>query len=416
MQKIQSLLKLSSFITSSRQYFTILIVFLFLMGTHMLDYYPWVFIFIGIFLVTWKDIPKWETLLLIGFILSVFITWYFLDPSILFHHVRLLGQFTLLFMMYMIGLSFSSTQKNNIRSMEKNFFYFLFIFFIGYMFSIIYSYLFIMQDYPLTKLGMYVCFQNEYKQAHINGGKLISTILTYYLTFMAILLPFILLYFKTFKKYGFSTISLMFLSGISIFSIYLTSEMGRRTTIVLLIVISCYLFIAKIVESWKIINTKILFLFLFGLIFVAGVGYYFLADSPVIHRLASSGLNASRYGYWLKGIYVMNDYPFGGGYNVYISSGMKLAHNTWIDIGKDLGVIPFILFVLLLGVFVYYIVRILFNKEISIFIKHTVMILSITLFTILMIEPVFNSDKTFFSYSMFLLGALITLNNKEKIK
>lgn len=408
---MQLLSKISSFSTS--QYTMILIGFLFLIGSHLFDYYPWIFIMVAILIIDFKHVQQWETILLLGFIISVAITWYFLDNSIIFN-TRLLGQFTLIFIMYMVGLSVPVNQTKMTIPIGKSFFYFLFIFFIGYMFSVIYSYLFIVQDNPLSELGMYVCFQNEYKKALINGGKLISTILTYYLTFIAILLPFILVYFRNFRKYGFSIISLIFLSCISIFSIYLTSEMGRRTTMVLIILILSYLFISKIIEQRKKINLKIIFLTLMVLLLISGVGYYFLEDTAVVNRLISTGFKDRRFGLWIKGIQVMFDYPFGGGYDIVLSNFSKLAHNTWIDIGKDLGVIPFILFLLLSLVFMYHLLCILFNKTINIFIKHTIVIISIILFTILMIEPVLNSDKTFFAYTMFLLGVVITVNNKNK--
>jgi len=415
MQKMQSLFKFSSFITSSSQYFILLIVFLFFMGTHLLDYYPWVFVVLALFIVNWTQMRKWETMLLVGFILSTFVTWYFLDNSII-SNTRLLGQFALIFVMYMIGLSMPINQSNIHGTLEKNLFYFLFIFFIGYMFSLTYSYIFIEQDNPLTDLGMHMCFQNEYKRTQVNGGLLVSTIITYYLTFMAILLPFILLFFKNFQKNRFSYLELIFLSGLSLFSIFLAAEMGRRTTMVLIVVILSYLLLFKIIEHVKKINLKMIFFILILFLVILGLGYYFLEGTEAVNRLISRGFQDRRFGLWIKGIQVMFDYPFGGGYNIVLSNFTKLAHNTWIDVGKDLGVIPFIFFILLSGVFVYHILHMLFNKEISIFIKQTVMIASITLFTILMIEPIFNSDKTFFSYTMFLLGTLITLNNTAKEK
>ncbi len=408
---MQLLSKISSF--STNQYTIILIGFLFLIGSHLFDYYPWIFIILAIFIIDFKHIQKWETTLLLGFIISVATTWYFLDNNILFNS-RLLGQFTLIFVMYMVGLSVPINQTNTTIPIGKAFFYFLFIFFIGYMFSILYSYIFIEQNNPLTPLGMHTCFQNEYKQAHVNGGLLVSTILTYYLTFMVILLPFILLYFKTFKQNGFTYLELIFLLGLSLFSIFLAAQMGRRTAIVLLIVILCYLFLYKLIKHWKQLNLKVIFLIIILSITLMGVGSYFLEDTSAIQRLISRGFHDRRFGLWIKGIQVMLDYPFGGGYDIILSNFSKLAHNTWIDIGKDLGIIPFIFFLLLSLVFIYHVLCISFNKTINIFIKHTIVIISITLFTILMIEPVFNSDKTFFSYTMFFLGVVITVNNKYK--
>jgi len=397
---------------SINQYFIILVGFLLLVGSHLLDYYPWILVTIAIFIIDFKHMKQWETILLLLFILSVAITWYFLDHNILYN-TRLLGQFALMFVMYMIGLNIPVNQTNITVSTGKAFFYFLFIFFIGYTFSLIYSYFFIEQNNPLTPLGMHVCFQNEYKRTNVNGGLLVSTILTYYITFIAVLLPFVLMYFKTFKKNGFSYLELMLLLGLSLFSIFLVSEMGRRTTIVLFITIFIYLFFYKLIENRKQLNLKIFVLSIVLFIGLTTIAYYFLQDTSMMERLTRRGFHDRRYGFWIQGIYIMLDYPFGGGHDVVMSNFTKLAHNTWIGIGKDLGIVPFVLFLCLSFVFIYHIIRILLNKTISVFVKHIIMITSMVLFTILMIESVFNSDKTFFTYTLFLLGVVIALNNKE---
>ena len=397
---------------STNQYFIMLLGLLLLIGSHLLDYYPWILIAVAIFIIDFRYVKKWETILLLLFISSVVITWYLLDHSILYN-TRLLGHFTLIFVMYVIGLNMPINQTNLTVPSSRAIFYFLFIFFIGYIFSLIYSYSFIEQHNPLNYLGMHVCFQNEYNRTQVNGGLLISTILTYYLTFIAVLLPFILMYFKTFKKNGFHSIELILLLALSLFSIFLVAEMGRRTTIVLFVAIFIYLFFYKLIENRKELNLKIFVSSIVLIVGLAAVAYYFLQDTSMIERLARRGFHDRRYGFWIQGMHIMLDYPFGGGHDVVMSNYTKLAHNTWIGIGKDLGIIPFILFVCLSFVFIYHIIRILLNKTISVFVKHIVMIISIVLFTILMIESVLNSDKTFFTYILFLLGVVIAINNQE---
>jgi len=397
---------------STNQYFIMLLGLLLLIGSHLLDYYPWILIAVAIFIIDFRYVKKWETILLLLFISSVVITWYLLDHSILYN-TRLLGHFTLIFVMYVIGLNMPINQTNLTVPSSRAIFYFLFIFFIGYIFSLIYSYSFIEQHNPLNYLGMHVCFQNEYNRTQVNGGLLISTILTYYLTFIAVLLPFILMYFKTFKKNGFHSIELILLLALSLFSIFLVAEMGRRTTIVLFVAIFIYLFFYKLIENRKELNLKIFVSSIVLIVGLAAVAYYFLQDTSMIEKLARRGFHDRRYGFWIQGMHIMLDYPFGGGHDVVMSNYTKLAHNTWIGIGKDLGIIPFILFVCLSFVFIYHIIRILLNKTISVFVKHIVMIISIVLFTILMIESVLNSDKTFFTYILFLLGVVIAINNQE---
>jgi len=235
--------------------------------------------------------------------------------------------------MYLLGSSIHpySSIKSSLLS-EKRVFYLLFVFFIAYTLSIAYSYFFIPQDahlYPdkVVPNGMHVWFQNEYKRLHVHEGRLISTIIAYYLTFTAILFPFLFFKFKTFRERKFYYVEWLFLVLLSLFALYISNIMGRRTV-----------------------------LFLFVLIFL-----YFASLIIVKYMI-----------YWIPGLKAMLAYPFGGAHEISVAQGMKLAHNTWIDIGKDYGIIPFVTFVLFCIMHVPYILKVLFSHSVSHFIKHQI--------------------------------------------
>ena len=396
---------------SATQYIISLSIFLFLLGSHLFDYYPWVFVIMAVIIVDWRQAKKWESALVIALIFSMYVTWYFIDPNIL-HHTLFLGQGALVFMVYLLALSsVQAILKSKTLSIEKILFYLIFIFFIGYMFSLVYSYLFLEADNPVTREGMYVCFQNEYKRIHMNGGNLISTIIAYYLSFMVIALPLILFHFKSFKKQGFYSMELISLITLSLFALFLALQMQRRTVILLLLMSSSYFTLYKLWQYAKGMDIKKIWGVIIFFVCLAGLSYYFLQDTAIMKRLITEGLHDRRFGWWVQGIQAMLDYPFGGGYDVIVGQTTKLAHNTWIDIGKDFGIIPFIVFILLSFTFLYRLSHLLLFKNISLLTKHMIVIVTASLFIIFMIEPIFNSDKTFFIYYIYLFGLLVALDH-----
>ena len=143
-----------------------------------------------------------------------------------------------------------------------------------------------------------------------------------------------------------------------------------------------------------------------------------LEDVPIIQRLSDKGLNDHRFSWWSDALNVMLEYPFGGGNGIYIAPHIRLAHNTWIDMGKDLGVIPFILFLFITLLHIYYLFYIFFSKRVELLLKYQLILISIGIFPIMMIEPIFNSDKTFFAYIFFYFGILskfyIDLKKKDE--
>ena len=112
----------------------------------------------------------------------------------------------------------------------------------------------------------------------------------------------------------------------------------------------------------------------------------------------------------------MLQYPFGGGEKEFGKLGTHLiaAHNTWIDIGKDFGVLPFALFLYISLLHLYYFIKILFDKSLSKLIKYQVFILMCSVCAVLMLEPVFSTIKTFFIYLFFIFGFIARLYHARR--
>ena len=182
-------------------------LFLTILGSHLFDDKIYLFTIASIFLIDWKNFFYKETLLVGIFILSVYIIWFFLDHDVLFKTdvaVKIISQLLLLFFAYLLGSSIELNLEHNSSQYIKYIFYLLFSFFIAYSLMIIYSYFTIKQDSPLTWQGLFVNFPNEYKRLHVNGGRLISTIIAYYLTISSFIFSYLIIFFNLSKKREFS--------------------------------------------------------------------------------------------------------------------------------------------------------------------------------------------------------------------
>jgi len=397
-----------------RYYFLFIFAFLLLLGWHGLDYSLYFFALFGLFFVDKKILFTRDTIIFFIFIGSVYVTWVFLDTNLLHYWIytlRLFSQGVLVFVMYLIGRSIPVFQKGyNVKIL----FYLLFVFFIAYVLSIGYSYFVFPENRHLSSLGMLVWFQNEYKRLHVNGGHLISTIIAYYLTFAAMIVPILVLKYNKMLKVGFNHFELLFLLAVSVFALFIAGEMGRRTVLVLTILSFLILILWDIKEYLSTFDAKKFIFWGLALTIILVVGYYFMHDTPAIKKLFRVGLHDKRFSWWLSGIKAMMDYPWGGGHGVFLAHNMKLTHNTWIDIGKDFGILPFLSFILVSMLSLYYAARLLFFSSLKNLNKQLIILMTITMFAIMMIEPVFTSDKTFFAYISFFYGLLKNIYDTTK--
>jgi len=340
---------------SSKTHRVLVIIFLALLGTHLLDNRIYIFTIASLFLIDWKNlkIDTFSTLLLVAFVVSIYIILYISYKDFLLHShiaIKSIPTFILMVLMYLLGGSITIQYNNNIDITVKISFYLLFSFFIAYSIMIIYSYFAIKQDMPLTWKGLFVNFPNQYSQTDVNGGRLISTIIAYYLTISSILFAYLVIYFdKIRKRKIFSFYEIAFFILVSLFSLYIAALMGRRTTIVLFIGIFILLLFIRILFD----STRKEKIYITLTIFLGTIAFYFLFEDFLIEkfsyiytRLTHQGLKAARFSFWIPGLKIILHYPLGGGHLLSVSKGMQLAHNTWIDIGKDYGIIPFALFII----------------------------------------------------------------------
>jgi len=427
-------------------YTVILLLFLAVIGSHFLDYHLFGPIIVGLFLVKWEKLPRFHTLLVTLFILSIYITWVFLDPRLI-HQANLaydiFSRGILVWLMYLIGLSIPFKEKEGLIHMKRKHFYILFGIVLTYAAVVIFSALLLHQDTPLSGTGMFVLFPNPYQMAQVNGGRLISTILTYYLTTMTFLLPLILLFYGWFRKKGFRRAELSVLVFLAVTTLYLAVMMGRRTTLVLLMTATLFLLSVRLVQFLKqhTFSIKKILLIITAGVLLAGFYQYsstqkqenriegfvmisgaavpitvpptstatILKELPVLERLSHKGLHDKRFTWWPAALRVIRDHPFGGGHDIQIAPGIHLAHNTCIDIGKAFGILPFIIVVFIMVLHQYYLLSISLSSRIEKMLKYQLILLSLGVFPVMMIEPVFNSDKTFFAYLFFLLGIMANL-------
>ena len=410
-------------------------MFLALLGSHLLDDRPYFLVGFLLLLVEWKKVLLREFLAVLVFVASLYIMWIYIDTWVLNRPdlmLKVLSQGLLILLMYLLGLSVPLSSQNN----DKIFFYFIYIFIFVYVIMLVYSYAIpYIEDYqreeifffvdnivlplphevqPVLKVyGLKVCFPNEYERLHVNGGYLISTIIAYYLSIMALLLPMLLFGLKRVKSAKFTYWEIGIFVLLAIFALYLANEMGRRTVLVLFafsFVVSALIYFSKFI---KYRNTKGVLLAIIALGILGAIAYYFLHDTLAMRKLLSAGLHDKRFSWWGHTVKIILDYPFGGGHSIYLTPKIYLAHNTWLDIGKDYGVIPFITFMATTIFFAYIVLSLLFSNHVSLFLKQLIFLIATALFAIFMIEPVFASDKTFFAYVFFFFGLLVQLHKKE---
>lgn len=380
-------------------YLPLATLFFFLLGSQLLVNFWLVFILFSLFLIDWKRLFSIEVGVLALFLFSLYGGLAYRDQAIAVH----LQEAVMVFVVYLLGLSLRGVSTNETLD-EKKLFYLLYAFFFAYILAILYSYLALPQDMPLKTWGMQVYYRRGHEGILINDGKLLSSIIAYFLTMAAAMLPLLIFNFKAFIERKFTLFELFFIGAAGIFSLYLATEMGRRTTIFILLLISLFM-VAKIVYViLKRHNIYWALSFFAGTILVFIVGYYLVADTLAVKRILVRGLGDPRYGWWMDGLRYAIKYPWGGGENIVIQGQYIYAYNLWVDIGKSYGIFALLSLVAFHLLHIKYFYRIFHHKEISSFMKNLIFIIALVIVTYFIIEPVYQSEKSYFFYTIFLLG------------
>lgn len=414
---MSGLLKRLHLYSEDRIYIAAVLIFLVALGSHILDDRAYIFVLFSLLLVDWRNLQYKTILLPVAFLVSVLIAWIAIDHRVFTQFnfgMNVISRLILIGLMYLLGYSIVSylyrTKKDDDIYL---WFYVLSVFFITYTGMILISYFYLKQDNPLNTYGMHVIFPNEYKRLNVNNGRLISTIIAYYLAIMIALFTFVVIFIDKLKKKLFSIWELILFIGIGLSALYFSVEMGRRVTIVVLLLNLLLLIFVRAREKFNSVNKAAVLLGVFALIlfYIYTFGHPSESNYSISRLWHLNPLDDQRFTWWATGIKAMLDFPLGGGHGVMVAHNTKLAHNTWIDIGKDFGVIPFSLFLLLTIQSIYFLIKIALFSKMDIFKKVLLIITPMSAFPILMIEPVFTSDKTFIAYLFFYMGIVSKVYN-----
>ncbi len=187
----------------------------------------------------------------------------------------------------------------------------------------------------------------------------------YYLPVFAVLFP-ALIYFT--KKKGRNAIVVL----LSLFFVYASLATRTRTTLlVLALVFFLQGIIFVLLEKEKVmknVTPKKLGLFFGGIIILIAVLVFALKDLEIIqifiNNLSKGGgiLNNIRFVVQRQALSQIFDYPWGGSQMVL---DLKLAHNVWLDLANEAGIIPFFAFAGYTVWTLYELIRFVMKKEIA---------------------------------------------------
>lgn len=240
-----------------------------------------------------------------------------------------------------------------------------------------------------------------------NGAQIAATGLNSYVSLGLCLLPIIFLSSKKEKNIKWRFISLLAF----IASAFATIQLANRTGI--LIVVASVILVAVLSKKTKsFMRNSVVSILLIGLgavIYITdtfGVKSWW-ENSLVYSRFLESSLGDDpRFEAWSLAITGLFDHPMGGRLT---DVGIYYAHNTWLDIGVDGGVISLVLF----GVFTLTSIVILYQ---FLKIKHppTLKVLIISIhagfFITFLFEPVMQGLMDYFTFYCFLVGVLLRIN------
>ncbi len=400
------LLDFKLFSISDKLYLPLATLFLFLLGSQLLVNHWLPFIFLSLFLIDRKKIFTPEAGVLLLFIFALYGGMIYRDFDTLSgagSMTAVLQEAIMVFVVYMVGASLRGLAPGDLLD-ERRLLYLLYAFFFAYNLAILYSYFALPQDNPLKTWGMQVYYKRDGEFIH--EGKLLSSIIAYFLSTTAVILPLLIFNFKAFLERRFTAFELLMIGAFGTFSLYLATEMGRRITIYALLIITLFM-VAKIVLAiLKKHNIYWALSFIAGVIFVLFVGYYLTADSLAMKRIFVRGLTDPRYGWWLDGLRYAFEYPWGGGEKIIIWGQYTYAHNFWIDIGKSYGILALISLVVFHLLHVKYFYRIFTQPKISNFVRLLFFIIAFVILTYFTIEPVYQSDRSYFFYTLFFVGVV----------
>lgn len=192
----------------------------------------------------------------------------------------------------------------------------------------------------------------------------------------------------------------------------LVVEMERRGPIVVFLVIFI-LFLAKIIWETARLNNGVNLTKALVLLLIVGLVVYILVNIPTFDRFINKGIeNSPRFKLWHAGSLSLFEYPFGGCNDCLITEYNQCsmyAHNMWLDVGREGGIISLALLLLFQVSHLKY-VRIIYNySAFSGLLKNSIIVLVLVFIMQCFYEPIFNYRYAYNSYIFLFLGILKNL-------
>lgn len=203
---------------------------------------------------------------------------------------------------------------------------------------------------------------------------------------------------------------------LSLLSLTCAIRLGSRTSIVVFIasiVFNYLFFISEIEIKYKIAVSLLILIFIQILLNAS------LFESEIFSvywdRMESKDYGANSAGgrteLWLQGIQNLWKYPWGA---VAYIPNLRFSHNFWLDIGRVSGIIP-MFFMLIFSIKNLYIsIRLVFNANLSVFIRSFILSINIVLLAIMGVEPILEGNFAFLSLYFLFSGMFYMLYKQLK--
>ncbi|WP_079528153.1 O-antigen ligase family protein [Halobacillus hunanensis] len=191
-------------------------------------------------------------------------------------------------------------------------------------------------------------------------------------------------------------------------SFYTIFSLGNRTGIVIVIFsfLTVYLFVEK--------NNRKRFSKAISLFFITIIGYLLYSlnifsiksiweGSLIFNRLSSRQLSENpRIDAWINVFIGTFEHPLGGREtNIHLG----FAHNLWLDVAYDAGIIPFILLILFTFISLFSIYKFL-KSDFTLIFKSLILAMCIAFFITFSLEPILQGLITYFTSFCFVIGIL----------
>ena len=234
-----------------------------------------------------------------------------------------------------------------------------------------------------------------------------------YVSFSAAIVP--LIFFEN-KKMKYIKITKTLIVINYLISLYIILQTGSRTGILILIssiLTSFFIVLSKRKKTIKKISKKkVISTYLLGCFFILIIITFIgnsqgiieqIENSLTIQRLQNTqAVDDPRIQVWKEAFVGIYRNPLGGR-QTHLS--LDYAHNLWLDVGYDAGIIPFLLIIIITTIGLISVVRILL-KDYSAFLKTLVVTTFSSIFIIFLLEPIMQGWFYYFVVFCLFMGVL----------